>query len=276
MALSRKLLPLIGATFVAAIGSTVQMPAQDPVPTHVRTNLVGEASGTPRPVVLSIGVAMNPADGAQLRVDNARPDAAAALVFGFQPAIISLPYDATLLVEPLIAISGVVDAQGSFSLPLDFADKAMIGPTLLVQGLQLMTSPLVFQTTPALAITYRTGNPQPRLSYTGPPLTATALVRTEPTTGTRHELLASVVVPTSAWDFRIQSVTTSECVSCVYLVLEAPGPDEIVMPVLQTLRVGLELGAKPADRVQLMIERRVRDLPGVPVFLLAAEVWPQM
>jgi hypothetical protein len=252
-------------------------PAQNPVPTRVRTETYGMASGTPKPVPLRIGLDASGDRPTMVLVSGGTQGELAALLLGIRPAEIPLTADAMLLVEPLGAMVGTFDAAGGFGVPVDIADPALIGQPQYWQGVQYVPpaggKPAleVFQLSQGLHIEIVAGNPQPPLSYEGPPLTATPIHKLLDGAPS-YEVLNSVVVPTSGWSFGVSILDNSNGMTSIYLVLEAPSPNEIVMPVVETKRVLVPFETPPDQEVRIYIEQRTRGVPSLPAFLLAAVI----
>jgi hypothetical protein len=260
------------------IGVTHAQEDRTPVPTRVRAEGYGAASGTPSPVELALDLDARGSGGPALQVTHGQPQALAALLLGTEAANVQLPWNAVLLVLPVVAVSGVYDAAGTFAVPFAIADPTLIGLDLHAQGLQYRAagagSPAVeiAQLTGGLRTTLRPGNPQPSLSYAGPALTATLIEKLDPRLDQRYEVLSTIAVPTTGWDLQLSSTQTANGVTAIYLVLEAPNPQEPVEPTTVPARLLVDLGFVTAPVIDVAIERRVRGLSGPPVFALAARI----
>jgi hypothetical protein len=261
---------------VAAFGAAAYAQDPAPVPTRVRFTTYGEASGTPLPGP-ELRIRLEAASGATaIRVTGGWPGELAGVLIGRQPASIPLPFEATLLVDPVVPVFGAFDSEGSFTVPVDFADPTLVGD-IYFQGLHyLVPGPgkpavMVFQLTEGLHVTVVPGNAQPALGYSGPPLTATLVVDAsapEP----RFELFNRIVAPSTDWDLRLEGVQSELGVTRVYLTLEAPNPNLGVLPVLETKRLPVDLGPAVAERIEIHIQQPTRGVPSPQVFQLAAVI----
>jgi len=271
MTLARVLLPAVGL----ALGTMV--PAQDPVPTRILTNTLGTASGTPLPSGLVLGVHGEAAMGTAILMCGGKVGALAVLALGVEPTKVLLPFDATLLVQPLVTVGGVFDHNGDFALPVPLDKPVFVGREVLAQGLHIALAadePIIeaFQATAALRLAYLPGNKQPPLTYVGPPL-VTTFVAADPKLleGTFH-VMTTVVVPTTGWDLRLLSLHDGGAVTTAYYVLEEPGPYETVAPMLETKRVWVNLGHTVGAELRIMVQRQVRGVLPQPFFALAASI----
>ena len=268
MALPRKLLAWCGATLAATAFSI----AQDPVPTRVHADPFGSASGSPLPLDVSLDFRVDREHGTRLRMNDAAEGALAIVVLGLREQQTALPYGATLWVDPLVTLPFVVGPSHAIEIPLGLADRSFADLTLFAQAVQFRPTPERFQATAAVALAVTVGNPQPPLFYVGPPFTLTPVANATRIDEGRMEILTAVEVPTSGWVLDLQAVARAGDLTKVYLVLDEPAPDEYVMPVMETRRLVVDLGPQPSKTVQFLVERRVRGLPTLPAFLLAAEV----
>lgn len=268
MALTRKLLPLFGATLAAGALAF----AQDPVPTRVHADAIGGPSGTPVPYDVTLDLRVDPLAGPCLRISNAVFGAGAVMVLGFSSAVLPLPFDAQLLVDPVVTLAGIVGPSRSFAVPFALTVPAFVDHALYAQGFQFIESPLVFQGTQAVSLAFVAGNAQPPLFYKGPPLTVTPVMNRTRYDDGRLELFTSMVVPTSGYTLTLQSMATAQNITRLFLVLDAPNPDEYVLPIMETLRLNVDLGVRPAKVAQLLIEQSIRGAPTPQLFVLAAEV----
>lgn len=263
---------------VVALGTAGLAVAQNPVPTRIKTSLIGSGTGTPAPVDLTIGVDASGPRDSLLRIEAGTPLAVAALILGVQPTSVTLPYDALLLVDPVAVVVGTYDSEGKFGIPLQLTNVSFVGQSVWAQGLNFLPvqgggpAMVVFQASPALLTSFYPGNEQPPLGYSGPPLTATLIAKATVAQAPQYEVLSSVRVPSSGWKLDLQSVDTNDGATMIYAVLEEPGPDEIVLPVVENLRLLVMLGMDPETRIQVWIERRVRSRVNPPVLRLAAEM----
>jgi len=248
----------------------------DPVPTRVKVESYGSASGTPEPsAAFQTRLDTNAIGESVIRVSAGWPGELAGLFLGRQPQALALPFNATLLVDPVQTLFGSFDRDGNFALPLDLADTTLIG-SLYFQGLNyLVPGPgkpavVVFQLTQGLKLTIVPGNEQPpQLPYAGPPLTATLVASQVP--GDTFQLLNRIVVPSTGWDLRLEGVDARPGVTRVYLTLEAPNPNIGLLPVLETKRLRVDLGS-PGERIEVHIQQVTRGVPSLPAFLLAAVI----
>lgn len=264
-------LRFLGAT---ALGVSAIV-CQNPVPTRVQVQIYGAASGTPSPVELRIDIDATGPERTLVRIANGQPQELAALLLGTEPTEVSLAHGAQLLVVPMVAILGAFDGRGNFAISIDIANPAFIGVSLFAQGfcyVQPEPYPEVFQLSNGLRTAFFSGNEQPPLAYAGPPLTTTLIAKGDPKFDTSHELLCSILTPTSAWNLRLQGTQTDSGVTAVYLILEAPNPEEIVLPVLSPLRLLVDLGFAAAPRIEVSIERRTRGMQAPPAFALGAAI----
>lgn len=274
MLANRVLVPFFGI----ALGTVGLALAQNPVPTRVRTDLIGAGTGTPTPVALTLAIDASGPRETLLRVEGGTPLAFAGLILGVGPTSIQLPYDALLLVDPVTVVAGTYDKDGKFGVPFDLTNTSFVGTTFWSQGLNYVPEQgggpavVVFQTTPALMTTVRPGNDQPLLGYVGPSLTATLIVKATVAQAPNYEVLSSIRVPTSGWNLNLIGIDRNEGVTAIYAVLEEPSPDEIVLPMMENKRLLALVGMDPEPRIQVWIERRVRGRLNPPMFLLAAEL----
>lgn len=248
---------------------------QNPVPTRVQVEIYGAASGIPTPAEFRIDLDATGPEQTFVRITNGQPQALAALLLGSEATEVPLAYGAQLLVVPTVAVPGSYDGQGSFAVPIDIANPAFIGRSLFAQGfcyVQAGPDPETFQLSNGLRTAFVAGNEQPPLAYAGPPLTATLLARVDPKIDTSHELLCSILTPTSAWNVSVQGTHTDSGVTTVYVILVQPNPDEVVLPVLSQLRLLVDMGFAAAPRVEVLIERRTRGMQAPPAFALAAAI----
>lgn len=270
MTFARVLLPALGL----ALGTATVL-AQNPVPTRVRADTFGVASGTPVPVNFTIGIDAYEPVGTVIMVRGGTPGALAVVALGLRPTAMPLPFEAILLVEPMVTVAGVFAGDGAFGVPVPLAKPVFAGREVLAQGLHVQGSIKavdVFQATAGLRTSILPGNAQPPLAYVGPPLTATFVACNRLMAEPKYMLMASFVVPTSGFVLRLQSIGSDQGVTRAYLVLEQPGPDEMVMPIEQTQRLWLDLGATVESHLQVLVERRMRGVVGLPYFALAAEI----
>lgn len=264
-----RMLVSLAATLIATAAGT----CQNPVPTRVRIEKYGAASGTPLPVRLGIDLDATGPE-AMLVVSQGIAGRHGVLVLGTQPAAEPLPYGAQLLVQPIVAVPLLFGATGTSAVPIDVAESTFVGQTLFAQGLLWVLNPGVetFWLTEGLRTQFHAGNAQPPLEPRDPPLAATLLVHESPVLDPRYEVLAMIAAPTSGWTFDLVGTSTEEGVTTVWLALEAPNPDEPVLPVVTHLRVLADLGFAAAPRIELMVERKVRGYPTPPVFGLEAVI----
>jgi hypothetical protein len=263
---------------VLATGLAAAQVEHNPVPTRVKVEGYGPASGTPVPHALAVRLETPPDGQAAVRVSGGFPGELAGLFIGRRAAEIPLPFEGMLLVEPVLSVFGAFDSDGRFGAPIDPADPALIGD-LHFQGLHYVVpapgkpAVVIFQLTQGLKVTIVPGNEQPALSYSGPPLTATLIAggaAGEPS----FRLLNQVVVPGTGFDLRLEGVDLDAGVTRVYLTLEAPNPNTGVLPVLETKRLPVDLGLV-GERIEIQIQQITRDLPSLPVFALAAVIEPR-
>jgi len=266
---------------LAVLAGVAAAQERSPVPTRIKVEDYGTASGTPTPGPEFQARLEADAEGkTMVRVLGGYPGELAGLLIGRQPQALSLPFGAVLLVDPVVSLFGTFDSERSFALPLDLADPALIGQ-LYFQGFHyLVPGPgkpaiVVFQLTQGLHVTVAEGNAQPPLAYSGPPLTATLLVGKEPAgKPNTFQLVNRVVVPSTGWDLRLQSVDDRDSVTRVYLTLEAPNPNVGILPVLDTRRLLVDLGSSAGARIEIHIEQSTRGVPSIPAFALAAVIEP--
>jgi len=267
-----------GLVVLAGVASTVAAQQQhNPVPTRIKVENYGTASGTPDPGQgFQTRVDTNAIGESVVRVSVGWPGELAGLFLGRQAQALALPFNATLLVDPFTSVFGSFDRDGSFAVPLDLANPSLIGD-LYFQGLNyLVPGPgkpavVVFQLTQGLKLTVAPGNEQPQLAYGGPPLTATLIADQAAGGPVSFQLLNRIVVPGTDWDLRLQGVDERNGVTRVYLTLEAPNPNVGVLPVVETKRVRVDL-TSPAERIEIHIQQVTRGLPSPPVFALAAVI----
>jgi hypothetical protein len=261
---------------IAALGATEAV-AQDPVPTRIRVDAYGAASGTPVPIGLQIALAAARGPTA-LEVSGGYPGELAALILGTRAAAVTLPPDVLLLVDPAVVVPGSYDATGRFAVPVVLTERAFIGATLFAQGLQWIQDgpqkPAVtgLQLTNGLALGYVAGNAQPPLSYSGPDLLATPIVGSVNGNRETFAVLNQVTVPTTGWSLRLEGVDSEGDTTVLYLVLESPAPHDMVMPVIRTERLLVPLASWPQPTLRVRIEQRTPGLPSPPVFQLAAVI----
>jgi len=262
---------------VAVLAGMAAAQEHNPVPTRVKVESYGTASGTPDPGQgFQTRLDTNAIGESVVRVSVGWPAELAGLFLGRQPQALTLPFDAVLLVDPFQTVFGSFDRDGSFAVPLDLADPKLIGD-LYLQGLNyLVPGPgkpaiIVFQLTQGLKVTIVPGNEQPQLPYAGPPLTATLIGGHVPGDGIAFQLLNRIVVPSPGWDLRLASVDATNGLTRVYLTLEAPNPSIGLLPVLETKRLRVDLGA-PAERIEIHIQQVTRGVPSLPAFSLAAVI----
>jgi hypothetical protein len=263
-------LPLLGLALTTAI-------AQTPVPTRAKTTLDGPATGYPDPVTVTLGIDASGPAGSMLRMTGGLSGALAALALGTQTTMVRMPQGTLLLVDPLVVIPGVFDTQGSFQMPFDILEPAFVGVSFHSQGLHYLRGPAsppadYFQMTPRLTVTVVAGNEQPPLTYDGPPLTATLLTKRVLDLAATHEVFGSLRVPTSGYVLETMGWNHVPGATRVWLVLEAPAADEVVMPRIEDKLVLADLGTKAEDTIEVWIEQRRRGGADVPVFLLAAVI----
>ena len=79
-----------------------------------------------------------------------------------------------------------------------------------------------------------------------------------------------MLVPTGGYDLSLQSFTNLGGATVVYLKLEAPNPDEVVNQEPEIKRWLVDLGITAEPRIEILVERSVRRMPGILVFKLAA------
>lgn len=265
-------LAILGVTALC-VSATV---SQNPVPTRVKLELYGSASGTQNPADFRVDLDVSGPRESTVAATHGLPHGLAALLLGTESTDVLLAHGASLLVVPSVVLPGVFDGAGSFAVPIDLASTAFLGQSLFAQGLCYAPPPdggsEVFRLTQGLRTVFVAGNEQPPLSYSGPPLTATLLAHTDPKIDTRHELLCSIEAPTSGWSVGLQSTHTDQGVTTVYMILVAPSPDDVTLPVLTPVRLVVDLGFAAAPRIEVMIERRTKDTPSPPVFMLAAAI----
>jgi len=264
--------------FGIALGTVGLALAQSPVPTRIRTDLIGSGTGTPTPVALTLAIDASGPRDTLLRIDGGTPLALAGLILGMQPTSIQLPYDALLLVDPVTVVAGTYDLDGKFGVPFDLTNVSFIGTTFWSQGLNYVPEQgggpavEVFQTSPALMTAVHPGNDQPPLGYVGPTLTATLIVKATVAQAPNYEVLSSIRVPTSGWKLSLSAIDRNDGVTAIYAILEEPNPDEIVLPMMENKRLLAFVGMDAEPRIQVLIERRVRGRLNPPVFRLAAEL----
>jgi len=268
---------LAGVVVLAGMASAVAAQEHNPVPTRVKVESYGTASGTPDPGQgFQTRLDTNAIGESVIRVATGWPGELAGLFLGRQPQALALPFNATLLVDPFHSVFGSFDRDGSFAVPLDLANPSLIGD-LYCQGLNyLVPGPgkpaiVVFQLTQGLKLTIVPGNEQPQLTYAGPPLTATLIVGHVPGEPITYQLLNRIVVPSNDWDLRLQGVDQRNGVTRVYLTLEAPNPNVGLLPVVETKRLRVDLGS-PSERIEIHVQQLTRGLPSPPVFSLAAVI----
>lgn len=262
-------LTLLGVTALCVSASV----CQNPVPTRVKLQNYGAASGIPSPVDLALDLDATGPEQSVLRISHGQPRGLAALLFGIEAADLTTAYGARLLVMPVVAVAGSFDAQGSFAIPVDIANPAFVGRPLYAQGACYVPEEKeVFQLTQGLETTFFAGNEQPTLAYAGPPLTAVLIARADARIDTKHELACEIMAPTSAWTLVVQGTHTDGGVTAIYMILEAPSPDEAVLPVLSPLRTVVDMGFAAAPRIEVLIERRTRAMQAPPAFVLAAAI----
>ncbi|MEZ5963704.1 MAG: hypothetical protein R3F56_07645 [Planctomycetota bacterium] len=270
MTFARVLLPALGL----ALGTAGLVLAQNPVPTRIRADSFGTASGMPVPVNLAIGVEAYEPVGTAILVRGGSPGALAVVTLGVHPTALALPFEGTLLVDPMVTVAGIYAGDGTFGVPVPLDKPIFVGREVLAQGLHLRVGSEIeaFQLTPGVRTTVLPGNAQPPLAYTGPPLTATFVSCNRLLQQPKYQLMTSVLVPTTGWTLRLQSVGAVEGYTRAYFVLEAPAPGEMVMPVECLERVWWDFGAVVEPHLQVLVETRVRNTIGLPYFALAAEI----
>ena len=248
--------------------------AQSPVPLRAKTATYGLPSGYPEPLDVALAIDATTPLGPMLSFTGGQRDAIAVLAVGLAPASVTMPQGTILLVDPLLTIPGIVDAEGRFGLPVDILNPSFVGFTLYCQGLHWLPpsgdSVEFFQMPAGLEVAFVEANKQPDLTYVGPPVTATLLAKRVADLPATHEVYASVLVPTGGYDLRLTGFENQNGVTYVYATLEAPNPEENVSPVPETKRLLTELGVHAEGRIELMIDQQVRRLPTPPLFALAA------
>lgn len=248
--------------------------AQSPVPLRTKTATYGLPSGFPDPLDVALAIDATTSLGPLLNLTGCQRDALAVLAVGLAPASVSMPQGTTLLVDPLLTIPGIADAEGKFGLPVDILNASFVGFTLYCQGLHWVPPPLnsveFFQMTAGLEIAFVEANKQPDLQYVGPPVTATLLAKRVADLPATYEVYTTVLVPTGGYDLRLTGFENLNGVTYVYATLEAPNPEENVSPVEETMRLLTELGIYVEGRIELLIDQQVRRLPTPPTFALAA------
>lgn len=254
--------------------SSAALIAQNPVPTRVKTEIDGPATGVPDPVDLALGLVAARVPGPALTFRGGIGGNGALLAFGLKPAEILLPYNALLQVDPLVIVAGSFDEAGELTVPVDVADTSFIGIKLYAQGLHFAligpTKPVVyFQMTPRFAVEYFEGNEQPPLAYEGPPLTATLLAKRDHDMPMTYEVLTKVAVPSGGYELNLVSVDNNGA-TVIYLSLVKPNPDEIVTDPPETKQVFVDLGVEAREKIEVYVEVRIRGVPGLPVYKLAA------
>jgi len=268
-------LSVVGMTLIGA--GSVMGQAHNPVPTRVKVEGYGSASGNPQPVDLRIDIDASGGRPASLRVSNGTEHELAALILGTSATEVSLIHDSVLLVMPSVVVPGIFDSQGSFGVPIDIADPSLIGQPFYAQGLQVSVTgnvPIdVFQLSAGLKTTFHPGNEQPPLlHYEGPPLTATLLAKGEPIKDPMHEVRTLVTVPTTGWELALSGTSTESGVTSIYLILTAPNPSEVVMPILEARSLLVDLGLSAAPQIHVLIEQRVREMATPPAFRVGAVI----
>lgn len=262
-----------------AAGSAATAQEHNPVPTRVKTESYGTPSGTPVPHDLVVHLGATEKGESAVRVSGGFPGELAGLIIGIRPTATPLPFEAMLLVDPMWPVFGAFDSNGRFDFPIGLTDPALLGD-LYFQGLHFVVpgsgkpAVVIFQLTDGLKVTIVPGNEQPVLPYSGPPLTATLVVGG--TAGqASYQLLNQIVVPSNDWSLRLAGVDLDAGVTRVYLTLEAPG-DGGVLPVLETLRLPVDLGLAVGERIEIQIQQTTRgSFPGIPAFSLAAVIEPR-
>jgi len=264
---------------VLALASLAWAQNHDPVPTRIKVESYGGASGTPEPgPEFQIRLDANPSGESMIRVSGGWQGELAGLFIGLHPSLISLPFNAVLLVDPVVSLFVSFDRDGNFNVPLNLASRELIRPALYFQGFHHMIPGagkpdiIVFQFTEGMKLIAAEGNVQPPTQYVGPPLTATLIASTNAEDQTSFEVLNRIEVPTTHWDLRLESVNNLNGVTRVYLTLEAPGPNDPALPVVETKRVLADLGFSAGDKVEIHIQQVTRGVPSIPAFHLAAMI----
>lgn len=268
----------VAAAFMAAPAAAQVC---DPVPTRIRYEVYGASTGTPSSPMIDLTLDPAGAQAALVIVNGAEGHLACSLI-GSRPAKLSLPFGAVALVEPDIAVMpGLFDAEACCGLPWLLAEPALIGISCYFQGLNLgpvsgqNPGIVTFQLSSAIRLDYLAGNEQPQLPYGGPPLTATPIynrVLIGPAVLPRFDVRTCVVAPTSGWVFSLDSVEVTEAATIVYMTLEAPGPDEKVLPVLTPLPVCVDAGRVPSERIEIRMRCTTRDVGCHGTYEMAAVI----
>lgn len=260
-------LPLLGLVLSAVV-------AQDPVPTRIRATLDGVPSGFPQPVDATISLDTGGPAGPEICLYGGQKYESGLILIGTTPIEVELPFGAMLLVDPLIVLPGVFNSEGKMSLLIDLSDRRLIGTPLYFQGVHYMDPGAgdLLQTTQRLELTYVEGNAQPPLFYKGPPLTATQVARKEPERVYSYETLTKFYVPTGGHDLSLVGVGHSNGVTQVFLLLEAPNPDEIVSPYPENKRLVVDLGQEAEPRIEVMVMQTTRRMQNTQVFQMAAMI----
>lgn len=258
-------LPLLGIVLSAVV-------AQDPVPTRIKATLDGVASGYPQPVDAMISLNAGGPAGPEISLYGGQKPELGLFLVGTKAVEFELPMGAVLLVEPLVVLPGVFSSEGMMSLPIDLFDRRLIGMPFYIQGVHYSPPEVgeIFQMTQRLEVTYVEGNLQPPLYYKGPPLTAT-LVRTKaPERELFYEAVTQFYVPTGGYELRLVGIDQNNGVTHVYLLLEAPNPDEIVSPDAELKRLVVGFGDEPRPNIELLVMQTTRGMQNTQVFQLAA------
>jgi len=250
------------ATFLSVLALASTLTAQsvhDPVPTRIRAETYGTASGTPDCTQLGIWLDCTGAGEAAVQLFGGVPGNLAFLLIGTQPAQIPV-LGATALVLPDLATPVMLfDIDGRCSLPVPLGMKELIGVDIYFQGLHVGWNNAVeetFQMSEGLKLSWRAGNPQPPLQYNGPDFTGILVEKIGPTDlPPDYDLFAKVVAPTTGYQLALDTVATDNDTTSVYLRLIEPSPDDIVMPVLEEHRCLIPLGWQVGSTVRVYIGR---------------------
>ncbi len=251
-----------------AHSESIAAQTHDPAPVRVGIESYGERSGS-NDSELSVHIDASGQDAAAILVAGGAEGQFGFLLIGAEKASVRGPFDTHFLVEPLVIVPlgrfGVVGTL--LRLPIDLVQMA---PSVAyVQALSIPGDVSSASLSAGLGVRFAAGSVQPKLDYAGPASSAVLLAYDAAGEVPRHQVLHSVVVPTSGFTLEEAGRTSEGGVTRILMTLHETGN---AAQVIETKRSLIDLGSSADPVIEIWIRQTFEGLPSPSPFERAARI----